>query len=465
MRAIQAYSKSSSFFVSFFFITLLMLGVGFNTYTLNLSHDDLMIRETEAAIQADIIGFKSLYEIAGREAVINAVKTRLQSPTNDYLYHLKNQNDELLAGNIIKWPSNNFSLLKNGVLEIEFSANGFTKNGVTNDTNQSAIAMVFEFGNKDSLLVARSLKNIEVAVALAKTSSWIMIIILFLIAFSSLGVAYYVVSRINKIAETADEIIRTGDLSDRLYVDSNWDDLSKLTVVLNQLLEKIEHSVSAISSVSDNIAHDLRTPLTRLKGRIEKVQETKTREQLIAECDNILSIFQSLLRISDIENSAQKAGFKRILVNEIVSDALDLYHPLLESKSITASLEAKQAIWCHGDKDLLFQAFANVIDNAAKFTPNGGEIYLSLSSVETHVVFTIEDSGDGVNQDSLAQLTRRFYREDSSRSTTGNGLGLSLVQAIVELHDGNLNFSQSSLANKTGLKCSFIFGNMGNEPR
>lgn len=457
MRAITAYTKSSSFVVSFFFITLLMLGVGLNSYTLSVANDDLLIRETQAAIQSDLGGFRSLYNSLGRAAVKQAVDERVSNPTNDFLYFLKDNKDGYIAGNLAKWPTDNIEFVKNGVLDIQVILGDKYSDqpGHSNGLQERAIAMIIEFSNGDSLLVARSVQDIEFAVALAQTTSWVMIVIVFVVAITSLGVAYYVVSRINKIADTADDIITTGNLSDRIYIESKWDDLSKLSLVLNQLLDKIESSVRAITAVSDNIAHDLRTPLTRLKGHIEALEDNKEKKRLIDECDNILSIFNSLLRISDIESSTKVAGFSQVLLEEIVSDAVDLYSPLVEAKNITLHFESDIISEFIGDKDLLFQSFANVLDNAIKFTPENGQIDVKLKRGKGYVLFTVDDTGIGVNTDSLPKLTRRFFREEKSRSTSGNGLGLSLVSAIVTLHNGKIWFEQSHIPNSKGLRCCF----------
>lgn len=453
-----------------------MLGVGFNTYTLTVASDDLLIRETEAAIQADIGGFRSLYKVAGRKAVIEAVNERIQTINNDFLYYLKDEGDTFLAGNLQTWPKDDFALIKNGVLDItvklrkpNLSSEQIDTSSIVNSSSNSvnqtyssaeperAVAMVMEFNNKDSLLVARSVKDIELAVALAQTSSWVMIVILCVVAVISLGVAYYVVSRINKISETADDIIATGDLSDRLHVDSNWDDLSKLTVALNLMLDKIEQSVKAISSVSDNIAHDLRTPLTRLKSHIEEIKDEEERYTLIEECNTLLAIFNSLLRISDIEHSNKKSEFKRINLSDVVDDAIDLYQPLTESKEIGLHYKSPANIYFLGDKDLLFQAFANVLDNAIKFTPEHGAINVLLKKTDDAVTFSIEDTGTGVDDASLSKLTQRFFRADKSRTSSGNGLGLALVNAIVTLHDGEISFGKSTIRDSNGLKCTFTF--------
>ncbi|MFT6270245.1 MAG: signal transduction histidine kinase [Alphaproteobacteria bacterium] len=457
MRAITDYTKSSSFVVSFFFIILLMVGVGFNTYTLTVANDDLLVRETQAAIQADLGGFRSLYNASGRAAVKQTIDGRVLNQANDFLYYYKDNKDIYLAGNLAQWPSDNIELIRNGVLDIQVTlGHDYSHQGNASvAAKERAMAMVIEFTNGDSLLVARSVQDIEFAVALAKASSWVMIIIVFVVAITSLGVAYYVVSRINKIADTADDIIATGNLSDRLYVESQWDDLSKLALVLNQLLDKIESSVRAITSVSDNIAHDLRTPLTRLKGHIEELKDSKERGRLIDECDNLLSIFNSLLRISDIENSNKIAGFSNVLLDEIVSDAVDLYSPLVEAKSIEMLFEADVITDFVGDKDLLFQSFANVLDNAIKFTPEGGKITVKLQHKGYRVIFSVDDSGMGVSKTNIVRLTQRFYREDNSRSTSGNGLGLSLVSAIVTLHGGKIWFEPSHINQSNGLRCAF----------
>lgn len=434
-----------------------MLGVGLNTYTLSVANDDLLIRETQAAIQSDLGGFRSLYSSLGRTAVKQAVSERVSSPANDFLYYLKDKENQYIAGNLAQWPTDNIELVKNGVLNIQATlAHHFRdKFNKSNGAEERAIAMIIEFANGDSLLVARSVQDIEFAVALAQTTSWVMIAIVFVVAITSLGVAYYVVSRINKIADTADDIIATGNLSDRIYIESKWDDLSKLSLVLNQLLDKIEMSVRGITAVSDNIAHDLRTPLTRLKGHIEELKDNKEKNRLIDECDNILAIFNSLLRISDIESSTKVSGFSQVLLDEIVSDAVDLYSPLVEAKNITLDFDADVITDFIGDKDLLFQSFANVLDNAIKFTPENGKIDVKLKQQGARIVFSVDDTGIGVNAESVSKLTRRFFREEKSRSTNGNGLGLSLVSAIVTLHNGKIWFETSHIPNSVGLRCAF----------
>ncbi len=432
-------------------MSLLFIGVAFNNYVLSVTNDDLLIRETEAAILSDIGGFKSLFDNAGRSAVIKSIESRVNNLNNDFFYYLKDKNDNFLAGNLDKWPTKNVKIVRNGILEIE--AKPRNAQTAQNRKYQTVIAMILELDNKDELLVGRSVQNYELAVRLAQVSSWVMIIIVSIISILSIAVAYYVVSRINKISDTADKIVSSGNLSERLYVESEWDDLSKLTLALNQMLEKLEHSVKGIKSVSDSIAHDLRTPLTRLKTHLEALPNQDEKYQLLQECDNILEIFNSLLRITYIETSAQRSHFELNNLSVVLEDAIDLYVPVMEDKHIRLTTEISDDLHAICDKSLIFQAFANTIDNAVKFTPEQGEIAISLKRQGTNIHYSVSDSGIGVSSKDIDKLTRRFYRADKSRSTQGNGLGLSLVSAVVELHNGHLTFSANE--NDKGLKCSF----------
>lgn len=431
-------------------MTLLFGGVAFNTYVLTVTNDDLLIRETEAAILADIGGFKSLYSSAGFTAVIQAVNERSKNVNNDFYYYLRDKNSAYVAGSVYEWPGTDVNLIKNGLLDLTVELREGSPS-TDNMSEQSAIAMIVEFDSKETLLVARSVQQYEFAVWLAQTSSWVMIIIVCIIAILSIAVAYYVVSRINLIAGTAEKIITEGNLSDRLYVESEWDDLSKLTLTLNQLLDKVEQSINGIRSVSDNIAHDLRTPLTRLKSRLEELPENDDKQRLTDECDNILAIFNSLLRITYIETNAKRAGFENNDVALVLEDAIELYMPMMEEKSIKLQQKTIREIYTYCDKSLMFQVFTNIIDNALKFTPAEGKIEIQLDKEEDEIIIRICDSGTGVNEESLENLTRRFYRTEKSRTTSGNGLGLSLVAAVVNLHRGKLEFKNQR--SHSGLCC------------
>lgn len=263
-------------------------------------------------------------------------------------------------------------------------------------------------------------------------------------------ISFYVTKRINAIVSTADRIITTRDLTQRIPIDNPWDDLSKLAQVLNTMLAQIDQSVNCIRQVSDNIAHDLRTPLTRLRNHIESMrtsvhitpvdpeEQLKEFNALVAECDALLTTFNALLRIGNIESGRGHSTFERTNLMPVVVDAIDLYEPIAAEKNVRLSFHAQPA-WIEGDKDLLFQVIANLLDNAIKHTPSGGDITLVMKENENRqTIITITDTGPGIADSHKAHVFRRFYRAESARNTPGSGLGLSLVQAIVRLHKGSI---------------------------
>jgi signal transduction histidine kinase len=261
----------------------------------------------------------------------------------------------------------------------------------------------------------------------------------------SFVLSIFVVSRINNIGVTAKEIIETGDLSRRISIDTKWDDLSNLAHLLNGLLERAEHQVDDIRQVTDSIAHDLRTPLTRLKNQLELAKLP----EIAAEADRIIETFNALLRISNIEKGKNRGEFKEHDLYNIVADVIDLYEPLVEQKNIelTRNLESFKYS-C--DKDLLFQAAANLLDNAIKFTPKNGKIEVVLQDG----VLSIADTGMGVADADKDKVFTRFFRADSSRNTAGNGLGLSLVAEVIKLHKARIKLEDNQ---PNGLKVVVSF--------
>jgi signal transduction histidine kinase len=265
-------------------------------------------------------------------------------------------------------------------------------------------------------------------------------------------ISIFVVTQTGLIARTAQKIMETGDLSQRIKIDSDWDDLGYMAETLNQLLTRIEELMLGFKTVSDNIAHDLRTPLTRLRNNLETLKKKEgdnpIYEELISEADRLLSTFASLLRIAHIETNKTRALFTDIQIDKMIEDVLELYEPLAEEKQITIKKQIDKMKY-HGDRDLLFQAFANLFDNAVKFTPEGGNIIVTL---DKHY-FSISDSGIGIKDSDSKKIFERFYRSESSRNTPGNGLGLSLVKAVADLHNARIGVSSAN----PGLRVTITF--------
>ena len=260
-----------------------------------------------------------------------------------------------------------------------------------------------------------------------------------LVVAISYFLSFFVVNRINIIAATAKDIMETGDLSRRISIDKGWDDLSNLAHILNDLFARVEELMRDVRQVSDNIAHDLRTPLTRVRNQLEDMKETNSEpekiDKLINEADGLLQTFNALLRITNIEKGKRHSTLEELKLNKLIKDVIELYEPIAEEKDIKITSELSNVKY-EGDKDLIFQALANLVDNAIKFTPDGGNINIALEQTNGRVVIEIRDSGVGIEMADKSKVFDRFYRADSSRNAPGSGLGLSLVAAVINLHKG-----------------------------
>ena len=307
---------------------------------------------------------------------------------------------------------------------------------------------LYDFGRKE--LIGESYLHFQ-------QLSILIMLLMSLVVLVSFLISVFVVNRINTIATTAREIMDTGDLSRRISINTNWDDLSNLALVLNGFLARIELLIDGIHEVSNDIAHDLRTPLTHLRNQIEGLKSQAVRDSdldaLLAESDHILDIFHSLLRISTIEKSNRHHAFEEVNLSVLLQDVVELYEPIAEEKKIHLHLQKKSGQRIKGDKHLLFQLFANVLSNAIKFSPSNSEVFVKTEADKNSLNILITDQGPGISVSEKEVVFRRFYRGDASRSTEGNGLGLSLVKAIVDLHQGSIFLED----NNPGLRVRVIF--------
>ena len=247
--------------------------------------------------------------------------------------------------------------------------------------------------------------------------------------------------RITEVNRRIQRIV-TGDLRERLPVRNNNDPFDQLAVGVNRMLGEIETLVEEIAGVGNDIAHDLRTPLTRVRVRLERGRaRAATLDDLravvdhsLAGLDQSLAIITALLRIAEIEHSRRLEGFSQVQLAPLLREVGDLYEPIAEDKRVVLQVDVAGEATVHGDRDLLFEAVANLVDNAVKFTPEGGRVTLALLRRDGESVIQVKDTGPGISEAEREAVVKRFYRSDKSRNTEGLGLGLSLVAAIVKLH-------------------------------
>jgi signal transduction histidine kinase len=267
--------------------------------------------------------------------------------------------------------------------------------------------------------------------------------------------------RVDAIARTAEAII-SGDLARRVPMRGTGDDLDRLAGTLNRMLDRIAILMESLRQVSSDVAHDLRTPLSRLYQRLEDARAharsmadyEASIDAALGEAQGLLETFSALLRIAQVEGASPRAGFSDVDLSAVTEAVCDAYRPDAEDAGHELTATISQGVIVSGDQELLTQALANLVENALRHTPAGTRISVRLQdNSEAGALLTVEDNGPGVAAVDLPRLTDRFYRGERSRTTPGNGLGLSLVSAFAELHGARLNLD----AMKPGLRVSLAF--------
>jgi signal transduction histidine kinase len=254
-------------------------------------------------------------------------------------------------------------------------------------------------------------------------------------------------SPIRRLTLAVRQIIRTGRTDARVPLDGSGDAIDELTGLFNTMLDKIEGLVTAMRGALDNVSHDLRTPLTRLRGTAEMALASapdvdRYREALadcVEESDRVLVMLNTLMDISEAESGAMQLQREPVRLAEIVARAVDLYRDVADAKGVTLAADAPADVTVAADRTRLEQVAANLIDNAVKYTPAGGHVDVQVRREDGTAVLRVHDTGPGIPPDELPRIFDRLFRGDTSRAERGLGLGLSLVKAVVEAHGGTVD--------------------------
>src|SRR6516225_9644625 len=410
---------------------------------------------SDRAIAAEHAMLRKIYDGAGRGGLIGAIEDRIANgPFEGGVYVLADPSFALLAGNLKVWPS---------TLKASAGWENFTAGEWKPDApNRPVLRAMFDtLPNGDHLLVGKEIDNLDEFIEKIKTAfMWGIALIFVLAGVASISVTRRTVGRIEAINTTSQAIMQSG-LGKRIPLRGTRDEWDQLAGNLNSMLDRIEALMGEVKQVTDNVAHDLRTPLTRMRGRLEKACsgpreagcDQSLIEETMVELDGVLRMFSSLMRISQIETSEVTTPFGSVNLTKIAEDVAELFDAAAEEKGGQLHLVGDQQVFIRGDRDLLFDAIANLVDNAIKHAGKAVQVAVEVAQCEGDAVISVADNGPGIPVEEHANVFKRFYRLERSRHSPGNGLGLSVVAAVARLHGADIEM----LDNLPGLKIQLRF--------
>jgi len=438
--------QSSTLRLAFIYVIVFSAGIFGLLGYVYWSTLDYLHEKSDHAIKAEHALLLKTYDQAGRDGLIALLNRRVSDTHfDDWAYLLVDSSLDYVAGNLPAWP----------------------KNEGTERTLLQATSDILPDGYH--LLLGRKVGDQDrfgekIAIGLASGAGLFLI----LAAAAGISTSRRSVARIEAINVTSREIMRAG-LGERIPVRGTGDEWDGLARNLNSMLDRIQELVESNRQVSDNVAHDLRTPLTRMRGRLERAcdqeldlsQYRSLVNDTIVELDDILRTFSSLLRISQIEVHDRTAAFHNIDLSEIAREVVELFDPTAEEKAVRLRLSGAQRVCVVGDRDLLFDAISNLVDNAIKHGGNRGEVEVVVANRADGSVLTVADRGPGIPIEERKHVFKRFYRLERSRNSPGNGLGLSLVAAVANLHGARIEM----VDNTPGLRIELHFPFSDSEAR
>lgn len=403
----------------------------------------LLDRQTDNAITADVESLAQRWQEGGLPALIITIENRLAENVDDSaIYLLVDPAMRRISGNLSSWPTNLTVYRKWAELPIE-------RAGIRSLARVRTFTLL---PGGFHLLVGRDVQvRAQLRDLLTGALLWALLVVLVL------GIAGAVLIRglfrraIANISTTA-TAISAGDLSRRVRVSGRGDEFDRLSETINEMLERISKLMDGVRQVSNAIAHDLRTPITRARARLEDAAlhaqcEADLRaaiERATTDLDGIVAVFQALLRIAEIEAGTRRAAFAWFDAAPMLAGLVDLYSAPAEEGGLTLVFACPERLPLFGDRELVQQAIANLLDNALKFSPEGSAVQLSATAATGVIIITVADRGPGIPDADRARATERFFRGEAARNTPGAGLGLALVQAVALLHGGGVQLGDNA---------------------
>ncbi len=414
---------------------------------------DFVERQTEATLDAEITGLAEQYAQRGLSGLIQIVAARSAGDRGDgMLYLVTNRDGQPLAGNITGWPAG---------VPVRPGSLSFTIDVPVKGQTQihPARGALFAIPDGYRLLVGRDISDATAFRERIKaTLLWSGLVALGIGLAGGTVMSRNMLRRVEQVNRTAERVI-AGNLSDRVPRRGTNDEFDQLAANLNGMLDQIERLMSGMREVTDNVAHDLKTPLARLRARLELAllgpddpcARSDAIRAAIDEADRLLATFNALLSIAAAEAGAGDPADEPLDLGQIARAVVELYEPLAEEKGFALRLDSAPATMIRGDRHLLSQAVANLLDNALKY--GGGDIAIAVRQSDGHAVIEVADRGTGIPESDRETVFDRFVRLEPSRSTPGNGLGLSLVRAVARRHAANVTLGD----NHPGLRVRIEF--------
>jgi signal transduction histidine kinase len=424
---------------------------------------DFVERQTEATLDAEVTGLAEQYAQRGLSGLVQIVAARSAGDRGDgMLYLVTNRDGRPLAGNISGWPTG--VPVRSGSLSFQIDVPGKGRS-----ETHPARGTLFTIPDGYRLLVGRDISDATAFRDRIKaTLMWAGLLALGIGLAGGTVMSRNMLRRVEQVNRTAERVI-AGNLSDRVPRRGTNDEFDQLAANLNGMLDQIERLMSGMREVTDNVAHDLKTPLARLRARLElaligpddPIARTDAIRAAIDEADRLLATFNALLSIAEAEAGAGGRTGDKLDLGEIARAVVELYEPVAEEKGFVLRLDSTAATLIRGDRHLLSQALANLIDNALKYGAvrddggecGGGDIAIGVRQSGGRAVIEVADRGPGIPEGDRASVFDRFVRLEPSRSTPGNGLGLSLVRAVARRHEATVTLGD----NYPGLKVRIEF--------
>lgn len=443
MQKIKSYIHSFSFragLIIFLAVSTLLLGQRIFIYEENIN---TALEDVQLIIDAHEQEMDEEVDLQGIGYLENTLKVMSENMRDRHLYILLKRGS-VLTGNLTSWPNLDFT----GKYYAE------VKIPVKDDpTPLHLLVSTSEYDNGDILLIGYDLERVDGL----RDKFPSMIINSFLLSFTvSLVISVLIVwllARHFRRFNIACDRVMSGNIDYRIHTHGVYDEFDKLAVNINRMLNWIKALLSTFKDSSNAIAHDMRTPLSRLRLELRSLSQrpkidgetSALIEGQVERLDNIIDMFENILRIAKAESRASTEIFATVDIKQLIRDVLDLYLPIIEDKKLHLYKNLPNyPLILQGDKQLLGQAVVNLIDNACKYTQENGVINVELSKEDNSIMLIVADNGEGIPENMREKAKERFFRLDESRHTSGHGLGLSLVVAVAGLHQGTLSLKDNN---------------------